>query len=101
MEDWTVSDLIGGRAVLPTADPETGLLYIGHYEVPPVDSYFWSAPPSFCGNLIPAYGEMTLVAEVGWEAMRGDTSGQPTHGPNFVLVVNLLCSELLNLAVET
>lgn len=89
-----VTDLNGEGEVQPTADPETGLLYIGHYEVPPVDTYFWSAPPEYCGNLLPGYGQTALVAQVGWEAMRGDTSGRPAHGPNIVLVVRFIFNQI-------
>jgi len=81
--------MAGENEVIPTADPETNYLFIANYEVTSAESYYWSAPSSFIGNLLPVYGQMSIVADVGWEAMRGDTSGHPTHGPNIIILVRI------------
>lgn len=83
-------DLSTIRTIEPTDDPDSGTLYVGNYELPGVESYYWLAPKQMCGSNINLYGGMALVFSVGWEAMRGDTSGTPTEGPNAILVVNLV-----------
>ena len=83
-----ITDLAHVKTITPSEDPETGALYIANYEFPGVESYYWLAPTNIFGNLITLYGNMNFKFKVGWEAMRGDTSGQPTVGPNIVLIVS-------------
>lgn len=87
LKGWLVADLSTTRTIVPTEDPDTDAMYIGNYELPGVESYYWLAPPALGGSQIGLYGGVTLNFTVGWEAMRGDTSGQPTVGPNIILVV--------------
>ncbi|KAK6623243.1 hypothetical protein RUM43_009095 [Polyplax serrata] len=86
LKGWLVADLSTTRTIVPTEDPDTDTMYIGNYELPGVESYYWLAPPALGGSQIGLYGGVTLNFTVGWEAMRGDTSGQPTVGPNIILV---------------
>jgi len=71
--------------VLPSIDPDTGLLAVGNYELPGVESYYWLAPAEYLGNKLTSYGA-TLTFRVSWVVMRGDTSGKPTMGPDIVLI---------------
>lgn len=88
LEGWLISDLSTTKTISPSEDPDSGTLYVGNYELPGLESYYWLAPTALGQNRIDLYGGMSITFTVGWEAMRGDTSGQPTVGPNLILVVN-------------
>lgn len=88
LSNWLVSDLNVTHTVLPSVDPDTGLLNVGNYELPGVEPYYWLAPGEYLGNRLTSYGA-TLTFRVSWVVMRGDTSGKPTTGPDLVLVVSL------------
>ncbi|XP_054282487.1 laminin subunit alpha-1 [Macrosteles quadrilineatus] len=85
LANWLISDLNVSRTVLPSLDPDTGLLSVGNYELPDLESYYWLAPGEYLGNKLTSYGA-TLTFRVSWVVMRGDTSGKPTMGPDIVLV---------------
>ncbi|XP_046676227.1 laminin subunit alpha-1 isoform X3 [Homalodisca vitripennis] len=85
LANWLISDANVSRTVLPSVDPDTGLLSVGNYELPGVDSYYWLAPAEYLGNKLTSYGA-TLTFRVSWVVMRGDTSGKPTMGPDIILV---------------
>ncbi|XP_044750495.1 laminin subunit alpha-1 [Coccinella septempunctata] len=84
MKDWYISDLKNSIFVKPTKDDQ-GLLSVGSYELPDVEAYYWLAPGDFTGNKLEAYSS-DIVFKVHWVIMRGDTSGEPTVGPNIILV---------------
>lgn len=83
MKDWYISDLKNSIFVKPTKD-DHGLLSVGSYELPDVEAYYWLAPDDFTGNKLEVYSS-ELVFKVHWVIMRGDTSGEPTVGPNVIL----------------
>lgn len=87
LANWLISDGNVTRTVLPSVDPDTGLLSVGNYELPGVENYYWLAPAEYLGNKLSSYGA-TLTFRVSWVVMRGDTSGKPTMGPDIVLVVS-------------
>lgn len=57
----------------------------GNYELPGVENLYWLAPNDYLGNKLESYGSH-FVFNVQWEEMRGDTSGEPTFGPDMVIV---------------
>ncbi|RZF47867.1 hypothetical protein LSTR_LSTR016604 [Laodelphax striatellus] len=87
MRSWLVSDIWVKRTVLPSLEPETGLVSIGNFELPGVENYFWLAGDAYCGDRLASYGS-ALTFRVTWVVMRGDTSGTPTQGPDVVILGN-------------
>lgn len=51
-----------------------------------VDNYYWLAPSEYVGNKLTSYG-LALRVSIGWNVMRGDTSGQPVFNPDIIIVV--------------
>lgn len=58
---------------------------LGNYEFPGITSLYWFAPEEYLGNKLEAYNS-NFQFKVQWVVMRGDTSGEPTPGPNIILV---------------
>lgn len=87
LANWLVSDDNVTHTVIPSVDPDTGLLNVGSYELSGVDAYYWLAPGEYLGNRLTCYGA-TLTFQVSWVVVRGDTSGKPTTGPDVLLVVS-------------
>lgn len=75
------------RAIVPVLDTDNGWLTVAAFELE-YDSPFWLAPPIYCGNRLSSYGS-NITYSVTWVVMRGDTSGEPTTGPNLILVVSI------------
>ncbi|XP_053979109.1 laminin subunit alpha-1-like [Hylaeus volcanicus] len=86
LENWLVTDMNASRAIVPVLDTDNGWLTVAAFEVE-YDSPFWLAPPIYCGNRLSSYGS-NITYSVTWVVMRGDTSGNPTAGPNLILVGN-------------
>lgn len=63
----------------------TSVFSVGNFEIPGVENLYWLAPEEYRGNKLESYGS-TFVFNVQWVVMRGDTSGEPTIGPDIVLV---------------
>lgn len=63
----------------------TSVFSVGNFEIPGVENLYWLAPDEYRGNKLESYGS-TFVFNVQWVVMRGDTSGEPTIGPDIVLV---------------
>lgn len=53
-------------------------------ELEEISAVYWAAPKSYLGNKLTSYGSH-FVFKTEWVVSRGDTSGQPTSGPNLIL----------------
>ncbi|KAK9872272.1 hypothetical protein WA026_017075 [Henosepilachna vigintioctopunctata] len=84
LKDWYITDLKVSTFVKPSKD-DNGLLSVGSYELPDIEAYYWLAPEEYTGNKLEIYSSV-LTFKVHWVIMRGDTSGEPTIGPNVILV---------------
>lgn len=58
---------------------------VGNYELPGIENLYWLAPRDYLGNKLEIYGS-SFVFNVQWVVMRGDTSGEPTIGPDMIVV---------------
>lgn len=85
LEGWSVTDISKTQIAYPTRDNETGLWVFGMYELADVEAVYWSAPQVYLGNRLENYGSHFLF-HMDWVIVRGDTSGKPTSGPNFILI---------------
>lgn len=85
LEGWSVTDISKSQLAYPTRDNETGFMVFGMYELADVEAVYWSAPPIYLGNRLENYGSHFLF-HMDWVIVRGDTSGKPTSGPNFILI---------------
>jgi len=85
LEGWTVTDISKVHKAYPTRDNETNFMVFGMYELPDVDTVYWSAPQLYLGNKLESYGSHFTV-DMNWVIVRGDVSGKPTNGPNFVMI---------------
>lgn len=77
------------KAMYPSTDTEAGVIAsISSFDIPyEVDNYYWLCPSQFAGNKLTAYGS-SLHYSISWVIMRGDSSGQPMHGPDVVIIVS-------------
>lgn len=73
----------------PSTDTETGVIAsISSFDIPAdIDNYYWLSPSQFTGNKLTAYGS-SLHFSISWVIMRGDSSGQPLHDPDVVIIVS-------------
>lgn len=85
LDEWSVTDIKKARVAYPTRDNETGFMVFGMYELADVEAVYWSAPSIYLGNRLENYGSHFLF-HMDWVIVRGDTSGKPTNGPNFILI---------------
>ncbi|XP_060517066.1 laminin subunit alpha-1 [Cylas formicarius] len=84
LDDWLITDLKVSNFIKPESNGQN-IFSVGNYEIPGVENLYWMAPHHYSGNKLEAYGS-TFVFEVQWVVMRGDTSGEPTVGPNMIIV---------------
>jgi laminin, alpha 1/2 len=85
-EGWTVTDISRRHTAYPTKDNNTGFMVFGMYELSDeVEAVYWSAPPIYLGNRLENYGSYFEFI-MDWVIVRGDTSGKPTSGPNFIMI---------------
>lgn len=85
LDGWSVTDISKTQVAYPMRDNETGFMVFGMYELADVEAVYWSAPPIYLGNRLDSYGSHFLF-QMDWVVVRGDTSGKPTSGPNFILI---------------
>lgn len=85
LEGWSVTDITKSQLAYPARDNESGFMVFGMYELADVEAVYWSAPPLYLGNRLENYGSSFLF-QMDWVIVRGDTSGKPTSGPNFILI---------------
>lgn len=83
-----MTDLIVSRIVKPNWNGQS-VFSLGNYEFPGVKSLYWLAPEEYLGNKLEAYNS-NFHFEVQWVVMRGDTSGEPTRGPNIIVIGELI-----------
>ncbi|XP_066263051.1 laminin subunit alpha lam-3 isoform X1 [Euwallacea similis] len=84
LENWLITDLKVSNFITPVTSP-TSVFSVGNYELPGVENLYWLAPKDYLGNKLEMYGS-TLTFNVQWVVMRGDTSGEPTVGPDIIIV---------------
>lgn len=77
------------KAMYPSTDTEAGVIAsISSFDIPSdIENYYWLSPSQFTGNKLTAYGS-SLHYSISWVIMRGDSSGQPMHDPDVVIVVS-------------
>lgn len=80
-----MTDIKKTQVAYPARDNDTGFMVFGMYELADIESVYWSAPPVYLGNRLDSYGSNFLF-QMNWVIVRGDTSGKPTSGPNFILI---------------
>lgn len=85
LDGWSVTDITKTQVGYPTRDNETGNMVFGMYELADVEAVYWSAPSVYLGKRLENYGSHFLF-QMDWVIVRGDTSGKPTSGPNFILI---------------
>jgi laminin, alpha 1/2 len=85
LDGWSVVDILKTQTAYPTRDNETGFMVFGMYELADIEAVYWSAPQIYLGNRLEHYGSHFLY-QMDWVIVRGDTSGKPTSGPNFILM---------------
>ncbi|XP_018564888.1 laminin subunit alpha-1-like [Anoplophora glabripennis] len=84
LKDWLITDLKVTKVVKPNWNGQS-VFSLGNYEFSGITSLYWFAPEEYLGNKLEAYNSNFLF-KVQWVVMRGDTSGEPTLGPNIILV---------------
>ncbi|XP_059059003.1 laminin subunit alpha-1 [Achroia grisella] len=83
LEDaWLISDVEGNQTL--QASIEQGKPYLISYEVEGWESFYWSTN-SWNGEQLSMYGG-EIHATLNWGIVRGDTGGNPTVGPDVILV---------------
>ncbi|KAL7044656.1 hypothetical protein ACKWTF_002015 [Chironomus riparius] len=85
LEGWMVTDLSKTQIAYPVRDNDTGFYVFGMYELADVEAVYWSAPHVYLGNRLENYGSH-FVFQIDYVIVRGDTSGKPTNGPNFIMI---------------
>ncbi|KAG5676021.1 hypothetical protein PVAND_005876 [Polypedilum vanderplanki] len=85
LEGWVVTDISKTQIAYPTRDVDTGFYVFGMYELSDVEAVYWSAPEVYLGNRLENYGSH-FIFQIDYVIVRGDTSGKPTNGPNFILI---------------
>lgn len=87
-----MTDLQISRIVKPNWNGQS-IFSLGSNEFSDVKSLYWFAPEEYLGSKLDAYNS-NFFFQVQWVVMRGDTSGEPTKGPDVVFI-----GELKNIAV--
>ncbi|KAJ8726013.1 hypothetical protein PYW07_000711 [Mythimna separata] len=82
-EAWLISDSQGNKTLEPSID-EQGKPFVISYEVEGWEYFYWMTS-SFNGDQLAAYGG-EVRASLYWGIVRGDTGGNPTFGPDVVLL---------------
>ncbi|XP_049867060.1 laminin subunit alpha-2 [Pectinophora gossypiella] len=82
-EGWLVTDGNGNETLEPSLNNH-GKLYLVSYEVDGWDSFYW-VTQALHGDQLSAYGSDFLI-KFFWSIVRGDTGGNPTVGPDVILV---------------
>ncbi|KAH9636208.1 hypothetical protein HF086_007160 [Spodoptera exigua] len=82
-EAWLITDFQGNETLEPSVD-EQGKPFVISYEVEGWEYFYWLTN-SFNGDQLAAYGGEVL-ASVYWGIVRGDTGGNPTFGPDVILI---------------
>lgn len=85
LDGWIVTDISTTQIAYPTRDNDTGYYVFGMYELSEIEAVYWSAPKVYLGNRLEHYGSH-FVFQIDYVIVRGDTSGKPTNGPNFILI---------------
>lgn len=85
LEGWSVTDISKSQIAYPVKDNDTGFYVFGMYELADVEAVYWSAPQIYLGNRLQNYGSH-FIFQLDYVIVRGDTSGKPTSGPNFILI---------------
>ncbi|KAM3959117.1 LOW QUALITY PROTEIN: wing blister [Aphomia sociella] len=80
---WLVSDVEGNQTFQALID-EQGKPYLISYEVEGWESFYWSTK-SWNGEQLSMYGG-EIRATLNWGIVRGDTGGNPTDGPDVILI---------------
>ncbi|KAI5635985.1 laminin EGF domain-containing protein [Phthorimaea operculella] len=82
-EGWKVTDADLNETYDPSLDDD-GKLYLVSYEVEGWESFYWYTN-NLSGEQLAAYGS-EIVANMFWGIVRGDTGGNPTVGPDVILL---------------
>lgn len=85
LEGWIVTDISKSQIAYPVKDNDTGFYVFGMYELPEIEAVYWSAPQVYLGNRLKNYASH-FIFQLDYVIVRGDTSGKPTNGPNFILI---------------
>ncbi|KAL1491007.1 hypothetical protein ABEB36_011669 [Hypothenemus hampei] len=84
LKNWLITDLTVTRFITPVTS-SSSVFSVGNYELPGVENLYWLAPNDYLGNKLEVYGS-TFKFNVQWVVMRGDTSGEPSIGPDIIIV---------------
>lgn len=88
-----ITDLLISRIVKPNWNGQS-IFSLGSYELSGVKSLYWLAPEKYLGNKLVAYNS-NFFFQVQWVVMRGDTSGEPTKGPDVIFIGKLFVFAIL------
>ncbi|CAH1980446.1 unnamed protein product [Acanthoscelides obtectus] len=86
LKEWLVTDLNVSKVAQPNHNAQ-GVFSLGTYDFHGTRHLYWLAPELYTGNKLHAYAS-NFTFKVQWVVMRGDTSGEPTIGPNVVIAGN-------------
>nr|CAH7745361.1 unnamed protein product [Callosobruchus chinensis] len=86
LKEWLVTDLNVSKVAQPNHNAQ-GVFSLGNYDFHGTKHLYWLAPELYSGNKLHAYAS-DFTYKVQWVVMRGDTSGEPTIGPNIVIAGN-------------
>ncbi|XP_028025278.1 laminin subunit alpha-2 [Bombyx mandarina] len=82
-EAWMISDSIANETLEPSLD-EQGKPFVISYEVEGWENFYWLSR-SFNGEQFDSYGG-EIRASLFWGVVRGDSGGNPTVGPDVMLI---------------
>ncbi|XP_075991835.1 wing blister isoform X2 [Anticarsia gemmatalis] len=82
-EAWLIADIQGNNTLEPSVD-EQGKPFVIGYEVEGWENFYWVSN-SLTGEQLAAYGG-EVRASLYWGIVRGDTEGNPTFGPDVILI---------------
>ncbi|VEN49015.1 unnamed protein product [Callosobruchus maculatus] len=83
LKEWLVTDLNVSKVAQPNHNAQ-GVFSLGNYDFHGTKHLYWLAPELYSGNKLHAYAS-DFTYKVQWVVMRGDTSGEPTIGPNIII----------------
>lgn len=89
-----LTDLKVSNVVKPNWNGQS-VFSLGNYEFSGLKSLYWLAPDEYLGNKLEAYNS-NFDFKVQWVVMRGDTSGEPTRGPNIIIIGNYIQAVMIN-----